>query len=125
MTAQDQPSRALAVLASMAVAVLVVAAAASPTLNAVVIGIGLGLGAAIGAVSVAAYQLTGRRSITVLAAALTGALLTFGLIQWQNDDDGEPAIVTVMGAILGLLCVASTLLVLRADVPTDLEDEQR
>jgi uncharacterized membrane protein len=116
-----QPSRALAVLASMAVAVLVVAAAASPVLDPVVIAVGLGLGAAIGGVSVAAYQLTRRSSITVLAAALAGALLTFGLIQWRNDDEGEPAIVAVMGAILGLLCVAATLLVLRADLP----DEQR
>lgn len=104
MTAQDQPSRALAVLAAMAVAVLVVAAAASPTLNAVVIGIGLGLGAVV------------------------GAICTFVITSWLLRNDSERAdsliVTTIGGAVLGLLCVLATLLVLRADVPTDLEDEQ-
>lgn len=102
---------------------------ASPTLNAVVIGIGLGLGAVVGAVGVAAYQLTRRKAATALTTALAGAACTFVITWWLLRDDSERAdsliMTTIGGAVLGLLCVLATLLVLRADVPTDLEDEQR
>ncbi|WP_154402561.1 hypothetical protein [Nocardioides speluncae] len=123
MTAKDRPSRALAVLAAMAVGTLIVAAAVSPTLNAVVIGVGLGLGAVIGAVGVAAYELTGRKAPTSLPTALAGALCCFAMARWWlvDDPEGEMLVATlgmvIGGAFLGLLCGFATLLVLRADVP--------